>query len=211
MNNAENLPPQNPERREFMKKAAALSAASLVSSSDSFASIFGKKNNAFEALKDFKFKNQDGLAINGADLPQIIEGNNFTISFGFNGCGSFCPRNNAALGNLAKNFGQPIKHIVINVNPEIDGKTSASRNDYANSIIATGVEPKNLTVLYPEKNDIAAQSSMALGYTTVTNNHEQHNGFIILYDKQGNYKAQAPGNDENITNKFKAALNGHSR
>lgn len=196
------------------------------------------KPQAFEKLKNFEFIDQNGLPISGNNLQSIVGNSNFTVSFGFNGtkkpgsvdddnCKSFCPLTNSLIGSLATEFNHSLKHVIINVNPEVNGKTQQSRDSYVKSVthnehgVPFGVKPENLIVLYPKNknnaldNSLPAEISDKLGVTMIKGDHTQHNGFVTLYDKSGKYKARSPGSDKpevirNIINKFKAALNGRS-
>lgn len=179
-------------KRKFLWQAAVLGVSTFLPDVGS-ASGFDR-GNAFDALKDFTFKDQNGNMLNGVDLKTQLGGSDFTVSLSLNSCATgVCTPENMNLAKIVNAYPN-LKHVVINANPEVEGINQEVRDSYAETIAHGSIADGNLIILYPSSNKEVTKVSSALGNVTLMENATHHSSVISIYDGNGDFKDCLLGN-----------------
>lgn len=211
--------PENLGRRRAVKGIAGGLLASAVPTSQVFANDIFRPGNFFDDLSNRKFMDQKGNIITVDDLRRQMYPSPFTVHFGFSSCTQYCPISNKGIGILAEQHYPPIKHVVINVNPEGEGMDQAGRDlfhktlGYENYLVAqskgealrsNGVNLNNVIVLFPcdnagqLSNDEVIRSSIALKNVTDKSNTKNHTSNIAFYGSDGRFMTKSDSTEKAI-------------
>ena len=146
--------------------------------------------NPMNILGRYEMRDQQGQPFSVRTLGAQLRNTHYTLSFGFNGCSAYCPLTNATFAMLDEQNGHRIKHVVVNVNPELDGFNQSQRDAYLNTLTAAGVRAEDIIILYPARNSDAPRIAVDLGSTVRMDDSTQHTPKVMFYGPGHRYLTQ---------------------
>ena len=156
-----------------------------------------QKGNLYEILNREEYKGlkmQDGSELNVSALKSTLEGKNVTLSFGWSGCGQYCPKINANLAKIGGMASSPndVVSIVVSVLPRDDGETKEARKAFLRSITKEGTRQEVIT-LFPPTSAKAISMQHSVNLIAQPDNPINHSPKIILFGRDGNELGRKDG------------------
>lgn len=137
------------------------------------------QQNIFTVLSEFDLVGVDGAKVNMHALATSLKDKHVTLSFGFNGCSSYCPQINSVIWHLGDEVGDKMASIVINIAPEVERIDQKARDGFQKIYQDLGAKQRVIT-LNPSSGAEAIQIQKALGMMVNERERFQHSPVMHL-------------------------------
>jgi cytochrome oxidase Cu insertion factor (SCO1/SenC/PrrC family) len=167
-------------RRDFLKAILASAAVSGLGGCEKRAS---SDANIYDILEKYSLHGQHAEDVSIRAMKIANRDAMVTLTFGFGGCENYCPLTNRVLASL-EGLKPDLKHVVIAVSGK-DNLDQESRDKFHRDITRMGVNPANLTVLYPKNMSDASTIAEEEGAIVNAKNPLDHTALVALFGKDG--------------------------